>query len=410
MPDGCRTFHTCTLLLLSLTWKSIDTHIHASQYPNAGIFGKSTLLDWLNTYTFPTESSFSDLSRAKTIYSRIVSRTLSHGTTCASYYATVHVPATNLLSDICLAQGQRAFVGRVCMNTLSPDFYRDASVPDAVRDTTACIDHVRTIDPSFELVSPIITPRFAPSCTADCLAALGKLHQETGVPAQTHVSENRAEIELVQELFPTSKHYCDVYDQAGLLTPRMVLAHAVHLTSEEVALLKDRKSKISHCPASNTALTSGSCHVRKLLNEGLDIGLGTDVSGGFTPSVLEMVRHAVWVSRHVAMIEGDAAKLTHEEALWLATRGGARVMGLESKVGGFEVGMEWDAQMISLGSVPDGGEADGTALELEGNVDIFGWESWEDRVAKWVYNGGNRNTAKVWVRGRLVHEIKGSAA
>lgn len=379
----------------------IDTHIHASQYPNAGIFGKSTLLDWLETYTFPMESSYADLNVARRNYTRVVSRTLSHGTTTACYYATVHVEATNLLSDICLAKGQRAFVGRVCMDRMSPTYYRDESVETAVAHTEACISHIRSIDPGHALITPVITPRFAPSCTTPVLAELGKLHKETQYPVQTHISENKSEIELVRELFPDSKHYTDVYDQAGLLSPKTILAHCVHLSLEEKTVIKARESKISHCPASNTAITSGTAKVRELLDFGLTVGLGTDVSGGYSPSILEEVRQAILVSRHVAMENGDAAKLSTEEALYLATRGGAKVVGLEDRIGGFEVGMDWDAQIIELGSVSESGEMS----QGEGPVDIFMQESWHDRVNKWVYNGDDRNTTAVWVKGRLVHRI-----
>jgi guanine deaminase len=381
----------------------IDTHIHASQYPNAGVFGKSTLLDWLNTYTFPLESSFSDLDKAKRIYNRVVARTLSHGTTTACYYATVHVPATNLLADICQSRGQRAFVGRVCMDRMSPEYYRDESVESAVRDSQACIDHVRRIDPSFDLISPIITPRFAPSCSDDALAALGKLHKESGVPCQTHISENKAECQLVKDLFPNSDSYTHVYDEAGLLTAKTILAHAVHLTQQERDLIKQRQAKISHCPASNTALTSGTAKVRTMLNEGLTIGLGTDVSGGYTSSLLAEAREAIFVSRHVAMTEGDDAKLSVEEALYLATRGGAKVVGLEDRIGGFEVGKDWDAQMVSLTPVGDTIGLD----QKVGPVEIFGGESWDDKVAKWVYTGDDRNTMAVWVKGKLVHSREG---
>ncbi len=272
-----------------------DTHIHASQYPNAGIFGKSTLLDWLNTYTFPLESSMSDKNRASHVYNRIVSRTLSHGTTTAAYYATLHVPGTNLLADICKSKGQRAFVGRVCMNMMSPEYYRDESVESAITRSRECIEYVNSIDPKHELITPIITPRFAPSCSMDCLKHLGELHRETGVPVQTHISENLKEVQLVRELFPECSSYADVYDASGLLTEKMVLAHAVHLSEAERKLIKERNSKISHCPASNTALTSGCTKVRQLIDEGIYVGLGTDVSGGFSPSVLEMADQS-WTS------------------------------------------------------------------------------------------------------------------
>ncbi|QIW95149.1 hypothetical protein AMS68_000667 [Peltaster fructicola] len=377
----------------------IDTHIHASQYPNAGVFGKSTLLDWLNTYTFPLESSFKDLDVASRIYNRVVARTLSHGTTTACYYATIHVPATNLLADICQTRGQRAFVGRVCMDRLSPDYYRDESVECTVSDTQACINHVQKIDPQHELITPIITPRFAPSCSDDALKALGDLHRTTGLPCQTHISENVSECKLVKELFSSHDHYTDVYDQAGLLTSKTILAHAIHLSQDERDLIQKRDAKLSHCPASNTALTSGRAKVRELLNLGITIGLGTDVSGGYTSSMLSEAREAVFNSRHVAMDDGVDAKLSVEEALYLATRGGAKVVSLEDRIGGFEVGKDWDAQLVELGEVTDQ-ELDQDA----GLVEIFGDESWDDKLAKWVYTGDDRNTAAVWVKGRLVHQ------
>nr|OQO25915.1 hypothetical protein B0A51_07493 [Rachicladosporium sp. CCFEE 5018] len=381
----------------------IDTHIHASQYPNAGVFGKSTLLDWLNTYTFPLESSFSDTAIASKVYSRVVARTLSQGTTTACYYATTHVPATNILADICLKRGQRAFVGRVCMDRMSPEYYRDESTESAIADTRSCISHIRSIDPSFDLISPIITPRFAPSCHTATLAALGALQKETNLPVQTHISENTSEIALVAELFPEADSYAHIYDTAGLLTPKTVLAHAVHLSPAERQLIKSRDAKISHCPASNTAITSGRTKVRELLDEGLTLGLGTDVSGGHTSSMLSEAREALFVSRHVAMTDGDNAKLAVEEALYLATRGGAKVVGLESRIGGFEVGMDWDAQVVGLGDTVGTDEID----QREGLLEIFGKETWEEKVAKWVYTGDDRNTLAVWVKGRLVHKRSG---
>ncbi|KAH3973333.1 hypothetical protein HBI38_047410 [Parastagonospora nodorum] len=376
----------------------IDTHTHAPQHPNTGLFGKTTLLDWLQTYTFPMEASFTDLDRARKIYSNFVSRTLSHGTTTAAYYATIHVPATNLLADICLKRGQRALVGRVCMDSdLSPSYYRDASVESSVADSSACISYIRSIDPAGEIVRPILTPRFAPSCTSECLRAIADVARETASFVQTHISENVGEIALVKEMFPQSTSYTDVYDTHGLLTPKTILAHAVHLSEEERRTIRSRGSTISHCPASNTAITSGLCPVRELLDEGHTLGLGTDVSGGFSPSILENVRQAIWVSRHLSLqTSQESDKLATEEALYLATRGGAKVVGLEDKVGGFEVGMEWDAQMVVLGEVQEG-------EVVEGQVDVFGWEKTGDKVEKWVYSGDDRNTVAVWVRGRLVH-------
>ncbi|KAF3767968.1 Metallo-dependent hydrolase [Cryphonectria parasitica EP155] len=389
----------------------VDTHIHASQYPNAGIFGKSTLLDWLNTYTFPLEASLGqDLAKAKKVYGRCVRRTLAHGTTCAAYFATRDVAATNLLTDVCLAAGQRALVGRVCMDErkLCPEWYCDESAGESVQRTREVVEHARAVDPAGEWVRPIVTPRFAPSCTAAAMQGLSDLAKEEALAVQTHISENTGECELVAELFPQEtaggRGYAGVYDAFGLLGDKTILAHAVHLSEQEAKLVAERGAGVSHCPCSNTAITSGAAKVRWLLDHGVNVGLGTDVSGGYSPSVLEAARQASLVSRHVAMgLEGEEkerTKLTVEEVLWLATRGGARLVGLEGIVGGFEVGMEWDAQLVGLGGVEGEDDEDHDA----GNVDIFGWESWDNIVAKWLFGGDDRNTTKVWVKGRLVHE------
>lgn len=398
----------------------IDTHIHASQYPNAGIFGKSTLLDWLTTYTFPLEASLGGhgplaqpgtteteqngdvppskrqkldhMQRASTVYSKVVSRTLSHGTTTASYFATISVPATNLLADIAHQQGQRAYIGRVCMDhpDTCPEYYRDETPEQSISNAISSIQHIQELDPEGELIAPIVTPRFAPSCQDETLHKLGQLAQEQNLRVQTHISENKGEIELVKHLFPDRASYTDVYDHAGLLTDRTILAHGIHLSDEELATIRARKSKISHCPASNSAIGSGFCPVRKLLDSGIDVSLGTDVSGGYSVTMLESVRQACLVSRQLGYLNGGDKKwnIGDIEGLWLATVGGAKCVGMAGRLGGFEEGMLFDVQEIDL---------------TNGPVDIFGWETWEEKVNKWVWNGDDRNVKRVWVGGRLVH-------
>ncbi|KAI9933492.1 hypothetical protein ASPWEDRAFT_30338 [Aspergillus wentii DTO 134E9] len=394
----------------------IDTHIHASQYPNSGLFGSSTLLDWLQTYTFPLESSFGkSISSARKIYNQVVSRTLAHGTTCAAYFATIHVPATNALADLCLERGQRALIGRVCMDNpdICPDYYRDASPEESLSATQTTISHIHTIDPFGSLVKPIITPRFAPSCSTTAMKNLGQLAASYSPPLhiQTHISENKDEISLVHKLFPESKNYADVYDRFNLLTPRTILAHGVHLTKAERTLIQSRQSKISHCPASNSALGSGLCPVRRLLDSGITVGLGTDTSGGYSPSILEAVRQALLVSRllpHTVPSDEEGKKdesqsqiLSVEDGLYLATRGGAAVVDMANEIGGFDLGMSWDAQLIQLGYPASSVGWDGT--KTVGSVDVFGWESWSEKVHKWVWTGSDRNVKSVWVLGKLVH-------
>ena len=383
----------------------IDTHVHASQYPNIGVFGESTLLDWLNKYTWPLEASLSSPALAARVYTRCVSRSLSAGTTTAAYYATQDASSTNVLASTVHAKGQRGFIGRCGMDSeLSPTWYRDASPEACVSASRACWEFCKTLDPTGRRVQSIVTPRFAPSCSREALEGLGALLAEgahAGLRCQTHISENAAEIALVRELFPEFDSYAGVYDGFGLLTDRTVLAHAVHLSEREIALVRSRGAGVAHCPTSNLALGSGDAKVRKLLDAGIPVGLGTDVSGGYDVNVLAAARAACLVSRSVAITQGDTAKLAVEEALYLATRGGAKVLGLEKLVGAFEVGMQWDACLVGLDAVPEDGELDGSDI---GGVDLFGWEPWPDKIAKWLYGGDERNIRKVWVGGELVHE------
>lgn len=402
----------------------IDTHIHASQYPNSGIFGKSTLLDWLQTYTFPLEASLKPnyenatngviedeekqvtkkrkldpLAKARLVYNRVISRTLSCGTTTASYYATLDVDATNLLADLAYAKGQRAYVGRVCMDhpDSCPDYYRDEGSEETIRNAIANIEYCQKVDPTGELVAPIITPRFAPSLHFESLCRLGELAQARDLRVQTHIAENLNEVAWVRELFPQCESYTDVYNKSGLLGSRTILAHGIHLDDTELEMIRNQRAKISHCPSSNSALGSGFCRVRQLLEKGIDVGLGTDVSGGYSSNMLDAVRQACLVSRQLGFVNGGDKhwNIGVPEALWLGTVGGAKCVGMEGKLGGFEEGMIFDVQEIEL--------ADAQSDDF-GAIDIFGWEKWEDRIDKWVWNGDDRNVRRVWVGGRMVHQ------
>lgn len=385
----------------------VDTHIHASQYPNAGIFGNSTLLQWLTTYTFPLEASLADLANAHAVYEAAVRRTLRNGTTTAAYYATIDPESTKLMARICSFRNQRALVGKVCMDQNSPDFY--------VESTKSCLQGCHDViqylqndlrDPK---VVPVVTPRFAPACSRDLMIELSTLAQQYGnLHIQTHLDESQSEVEWVESLFPECETYTQVYDRFGLLTERTVLAHCIHLTESEAKLIKSRKSGISHCPVSNSSLTSGECRVRWLLDQGLKVGLGTDVSGGYTSSILATARHAHLVSRHLAMKEHDPAmrehlKLSVAELLYLATIGGAEALDMQDNIGSFDVGKQFDAQKIDLESAGS-------------NVDVFSWQrpdftvssavklvppklSDEDLIAKWFFNGDDRNVVDVWVGG-----------
>ena len=409
----------------------LDTHIHASQHPNAGIFGKTTLLSWLEKYTFPLEASLSDPHKAQLVYKTCVKTTLAHGTTTAAYYATISTPSTTILAQTCLDLGQRAFIGRCAMDNpdFQPAYYRDPDSATAIQESLSSALAIKALDPT-HLVQPIITPRFALSCTEPTLRGLATIATHHSLPIQTHISENVAEIALVAKHFPSHPSYTALYHACGLLGPRTILAHACHLTPADLDLVKSTRTNISHCPVSNTFLGSGLCPVRELLDADITVGLGSDMSGGYSPSILVAAREAGAVSRMrtapgvsssspsatstgTEEVGGnrDFLKLTIEETLYLATRGGAKCLGLENLVGGFEVGKEWDVQMVDLGAElgldtsdddDDDDDDDDTATNGISNVQIWAGIGWEERIAKWLHLGDDRNVVAVWVRGRLV--------
>ena len=314
-----------------------------------------------------------------------------------------------------------------------PSYYCDADADTAIKASRESAESILAADPT-GLVKPIITPRFALSCTEESLKGLASIAADLKIPIQTHISENLDEVALVARTFPGYSSYAHLYHNCGLLGPNTVLAHACHLSQEEVSLIHTTGSSISHCPASNTSLGSGLCPVRELLDQGVKVGLGTDVSGGYSPSILVAAREAGAVSRlrtapgvetGIHSLSGkslitpiatttdnessattsekqarDKLKLTVEETLYLATRGGAQCLGLEACVGGFEVGKEWDAQFIDLGAEIDAGYVLGGGSV--GNVQVWKGMGWEERLAKWVYQGDERNVKAVWVRGRMV--------
>ncbi|KAG8743837.1 hypothetical protein FRC10_011304 [Ceratobasidium sp. 414] len=380
--------------------------------------GQYELLDWLNNVTFPTESRFSDLAFAKRVYSSVVERVLNFGTTTCCYYGTLHLEATKLLADIILQKGQRAFVGKCNMDRNSAP-YQEPSASQSVADTKTLISYIRSLSPSTPLVHPILTPRFAISCTSELLTSLGELAQSDKTLAiQTHISENTKEIDFTRELFPNCSSYAAVYKDHRLLCDRTILAHAVHLTEEELVMVKECGAGVSHCPTSNFYLNSGVCKVGdmldrgiKLIRAGVKVGLGTDCSGGFSPSILSAVRDAVIASKVVAMSSTPAPPLTTKLAnrtlplatlLHLSTLGGAQLCNLSSQIGSLQPGKEFDAILVSVRN--EAGNRGVWANTEEGGGGMPR-DKLPGLLEKFFICGDDRNVRRVWVRGRLVGGI-----
>ncbi|XP_058230806.1 guanine deaminase isoform X1 [Hemibagrus wyckioides] len=324
----------------------VDTHIHASQYIFSGTHLDLPLLDWLKTYTFPVELCYEDLDFAKDAYTKVVRRTLSNGTTTACYFATIHTDASLLLGRIADDFGQRALIGKVCMD-------RNSMVPDYKELTEGCKDETdrfvhELLKKKYALVKPVVTPRFAISCSSSLLSNLGKIAKNYDLHIQSHISENKHEVQFVKELFPDCTSYTDVYVKHGLLTDKTVMAHGCYLTDEELKIFHERGAAVSHCPNSNISLISGMLNVRNVLKHKVKLGLGTDVAGGYSSSMLDAIRRAVDTSKALCMQDAQLQPLSYKEAFRLATLGGSEVLSLDDCIGNFAVGKDFDALRVNL--------------------------------------------------------------
>ncbi|KAI0005998.1 guanine deaminase [Russula compacta] len=389
----------------------VDTHTHAPQVPNIGSGQQYELLDWLQQITFPMEARFVDVDFARRAYRHIVKRIINSGTTTCCYYGTLHLEATKILAEIVHGYGQRAFVGKCNMDRNSSAHYVESSVPDSINATLDLISYIRAL-PQPRLVEPVLTPRFAISCSSTLLRELGKVAlADPSLPIQTHISENRDEVQRTLELFPEATSYADVYDKHGLLGPRTILAHAIHLEEDEFTLVKARGAGVSHCPTSNFNLRSGICPVGELIDRGIKVGLGSDVSGGFSPSILTAIQHASIASKIVSMQAPAPDSATFRYAgrqlplailLHLATLGGAQVCGLEERIGSFAPGKVFDALLVSVRS--DAGNPGLWGADLDGEPHVKHVESKELEVwlERFLFTGDDRNIKRVYVQGRWI--------
>ncbi|KAJ4993152.1 guanine deaminase [Stagonosporopsis vannaccii] len=379
----------------------VDTHNHAPQWPMRGRGQGLHILDWLDQVTFPVEARFADSAYAASIYEDTVSDFLRHGITTASYYSSRHAEATCLLADICHRKGQRAFVGKCNMDRNAPEYICEPDAETSLRETEECIQHIRGLSdggtkPSSGLVTPVVTPRFAISCTPELLRGLGEmLKRDESLPMQTHFNEAEQEITATKDLFPEfNGSEADLYESFGLLTRRSILAHCTIMTEYEKAKIKALQCGVAHCPIANMTVGGGFmvAPIRDYLQRGLKVGLGTDSGGGWASQMLAVIRQALIASNAQEVLSGGKDKaLSLDEAFYLATLGGARVMCLEDKIGSFEVGKEFDAIWVATTS---GLKSAMTLVESS--------DSLRTQFEKFVLTGDDRNMAHVFVRGRRV--------
>lgn len=372
----------------------VDLHIHAPQWPQLGTGYDVPLDEWLFEYTFPTESRCADLDYARSVWDDMVPTLLSHGTTTAVYYGPIHVEATTALAEACISYGQRAWVGRTAMDHPqgTPAYYRDNSAVEAVAASRASIDQIEALDDRWGLVRPIITPRFIPACTDELLRDLGSLAAETGHLVQTHCSENDWEHGYVIDRHAMSD--AESLQRFGLLRENCVLAHGCLLGESDLELIARVGAGVAHCPLSNVYFGDAVFPVRRALDRRVRVGLGTDIAGGPSASLISQAARAIDVSRHLengvdqrlaATERGvDGSRIDATTAFYLATRGGAEVLG--APVGLLEPGRKFDAVVVSL----------------KGLDRVPGGDRRERQFEKLVRLANQGDVREVWVAGQRV--------
>jgi guanine deaminase len=314
----------------------VDTHVHLPQFAIMGA-GTGELLSWLNNYTYPEEARFSDPEYANRIATQFFDALVANGTTTAAIYSSVHEQATEIAFLIARLKGIRAFIGKVMMDRNSP--------PALLEDTEASIAASIRLFEKWDgadngRLRYIFSPRFAGACSMDLMKRVGHIARERGAFIQSHLSENVEEAALVRRLFPDLPSYANVYEASGMLTEHSIMGHCVHLSSDEIDLLVRNRVNVAFCPYSNRTLRSGTMPYATLRDAGLTIGLGTDIAGGPSLSMLEQIEQAQQV-----------VNISASEALYLATLGGARTLGLDANIGNFETGKDADFVVLQARNV-----------------------------------------------------------
>ena len=360
-----------------------DLHVHAPQYTFRAMGMDMELLEWLETNTFPEEAKYQDLEYARRAYRIFTDNLKRSATTRACIFGTIHRDATLLLMDQLEQSGLVTYVGKVNMDRNCPDYLREESAEESGIQTVEWIKDV--LHKKYQNTMPILTPRFTPSCSDELMENLKKIQMYYQIPVQSHLSENPGEIAWVKELCPWSEFYGDAYDRFGLFGAdcKTVMAHCVYSGKEEQQRMKENGVFIAHCPESNMNLSSGVAPVRTFLEEGLHVGIGSDVAGGSTENLFKAMALAIQASKLRWRMQDDSLKpLTLEEVFYIATKGGGEFFG---NVGSFEPGFELDAVVL-----------DDTRIVHSQNLDV------RARLERMIYLADEREVRAKYVRGREI--------
>ena len=361
-----------------------DLHVHAPQYTFRGIGMDEELLEWLSKYTFPEEAKYSDLAYARKAYEYFSEDLRRCFTTRAVVFATLHNEATIELMDQLEKTGMITYVGKVNMD-------RNGGVgleeEDAAASLKATVEWLEAIQGRYKNTMPILTPRFIPSCSDDLMRGLGKMSAERGLRIQSHLSENQSEVAWVKELVPESTSYANAYeifDTMGTAELPTIMAHCVYSGEEEMAILKKHGAYIAHCADSNMNLTSGIAPIRKFIDAGIHVGLGTDVAAGSSMNMIKTMLISLQASKmYYRLVDTNVKPLSFEEMFYLATLGGGSYFG---KVGTFKDGYEFDAVVI-----------DDSKMYSMRDMSV------RERIERMVYNDADAFITDKYVKGNKIY-------
>ena len=317
-----------------------DLHVHAPQYPQRGIAMDALLYDWLHGYTFPLESKYADPEFAKTVYDAFVDDMIAHGTMHAVVFGTIHSEATGYLIERMENAGLHAYVGKVNMDMESPDYLCETA-EDSLRLTEEFLERYM----GNRTAKPILTPRFAPTCTFELMKGLGKLGQKYQVGVQTHLVESRWEAEESVRLYPECGCDTGIYEHAGLLGNGPVVgAHFIFPKEDDIRILKKYGGYAVQCPDSTLNIIAGIMQTGTLMDRGVNLGFGSDKAGGANLGVYSQVSRSVQLSKLKEFYEPDGNRtISFAEAFWIGTKHSGELFG---KVGSLERGYQFDALVI----------------------------------------------------------------
>ena len=355
-----------------------DLHIHASQYSQRGTGMDKLLFDWLQEETYPQEARFADRAFAETVYEAVVKDLIRQGTFHVSAFTTIHEEAADVLFRALDREGLYAFVGKVNMDRNAPDFLTE-STEASLRSTERFLSEHQ----DSRTVKPILTPRFAPSCSEELLYGLGKLAKKYACGLQTHLSESVAEVRWMHELFPAYESDGDIYEKAGLLeNGPVIFAHVIFPEERDLAVIRRCSAVSVHCPDATANITAGIMPLAWLQEQGFHIALGTDIGSGASCAVYRQIAQAVQLSKLKEFFEPVGnTRITFANAFYMATKGGGSVFG---KVGSFEKGYRFNA------------------LVLDHLEDPFSPLPPEKRLERFCYAGDDRNIIARYLDGREI--------